>query len=234
MTINPYIDPNWAWFANFAILFCVFLVIIFSGVFIGHAYRQIRLSDRYWAIVFAPLALALWAGAAIATSLSIKLQIYWFLPFALAPILLGTAASFSRVGARLLAETPTHWMIALQSYRVLGALFLFPYMAQGVLTPGFAWPAGVGDVITGVAAPFVALCVLRDPQRWRGLFYAWTFFGIADLIVAPLSAVIFGFGAEGRQLTFAVTAIPLFLGPPFGILIHILTWRSFELRRKAA
>jgi len=91
----------------------------------------------------------------------------------------------------------------------------------------------VGDVITGLAAPFVAWAVMRDAQRQRWAFYGWTLFGIADLIVAPLSAALFGFSARDENLTFAITAIPLFLGPPFGIVIHIMTWRSFALRRTA-
>ncbi|MEM6492459.1 MAG: hypothetical protein AAF684_11245 [Pseudomonadota bacterium] len=160
------------------------------------------------------------------------LDIRWFLPFALIPITLGLAASFTRVGAAILERIPTHWMVALQTYRAVGAIFLVPYMTQGVLTPGFAWPAGVGDVLTGLAAPLIAWGVLKDPERWRFAFYAWTVFGVLDLIVAPASAVMFGFGAEDRQLSFAVTAIPLFLGPPFGIVIHLWTWRSFELRRR--
>jgi hypothetical protein len=42
-------------------------------------------------------------------------------------------------------------------------------------------PAGVGDVIVGLTAPAVAVAVVGW-SRWA--YYAWTFFGIADLVVA--------------------------------------------------
>ncbi|KIT16968.1 hypothetical protein [Jannaschia aquimarina] len=229
MTINEFLTTGQAWWVTFLILGCVILVVSATSAFVGWAVRDG--ADRRALILF-PAIFVLWGGGALATSLTLVLEFTWFLPFALFPIILGSAMSFLPVVAGVLARVPVHWMIGLQTYRVLGGLFLYPYMAEGILTPGFSWPAGVGDVLTGLAAPFVAIAVLRDPEGARRIFYAWTAFGILDLIVAPLSAAIWSFGVGGQDMTFAVTAIPLFLGPPFGILIHIMTWRAFELQRR--
>jgi hypothetical protein len=232
MLINQYLDTAQAWWVTFLILGTVLLVVSASSMFVGWAVRDAGPASKRQALLLFPLIFTLWGGGALASSLTLVLEFTWFLPFALFPIVLGTAISFLPIVARVLLHTPVHWMVVLQTYRIVGGIFLYPFMTQGILTPGFAWPAGVGDVLTGLAAPLVAWAVLHQTPRARALFYGWTIFGIADLIVAPLSAAIWSFGVDGRDMSFAVTAIPLFLGPPFGILIHIMTWRAFELQRK--
>jgi hypothetical protein len=233
MLINQYLSTPQAWWVTFLIVGTVLLVVSASSMFVGWAVRDAGPSSKRHALLLFPAIFTLWGGGALATSLTIILEFTWFLPFSLIPIFVGTAMSYLPVVAKVLAHTPVHWMIVLQTYRIVGGLFLYPFMTYGILTPGFAWPAGVGDVLTGLAAPFVAWAVFNNTTQSRALFYGWTIFGIADLIVAPLSAAIWGFGVGGRDMSFAVTAIPLFLGPPFGILIHIMTWRAYELQRRA-
>jgi len=36
------------------------------------------------------------------------------------------------------------WLIAIQTYRVAGIMFVFPFLTYGILPAGFGWPAGVG------------------------------------------------------------------------------------------
>jgi hypothetical protein len=76
----------------------------------------------------------------------------------------------------------------------------------------------------------VAIAVARRGRHAKAAFWAWSAFGILDLIVAPTAAAIFGFEAAGQTPGFPITTIPLFFGPPFGILIHIVTLRAFALR----
>ncbi len=175
--------------------------------------------------------IALWFGAALATSQAGPLNFRDIAFFALIPIIGGTLLSFTKVVGDLIRAIPTHWLITLQFYRVLGFLFLFPYMTEGLVTRGFAYPAGYGDILTGVFALPVAWLVLRGGERYKWLFVAWTAFGILDLIVAPASAAIFNFETAGYVPMFPITLIPLFFGPPFGILIHIITLRNFWLRQ---
>ncbi|GFE67006.1 hypothetical protein [Litoreibacter roseus] len=234
MLINEYLSTTQAWWVTFVILGTVLLVVSATSMFVGWAVRDAGSHGDRRALLVFPTIFVLWGGGALTTSLTLVLEFTWFLPFALFPILLGTAMSFLPVIAGVLARVPVHWMVGLQTYRIVGAVFLYPFMTSGILTPGFSWPAGVGDVMTGMAAPFIAWAILQDSQKWRWVFYGWTVFGIADLIVAPLSAAIWSFGVGGQDMTFAVTAIPLFLGPPFGILIHIMTWRAFEIQRQDA
>ena len=54
----------------------------------------------------------------------------------------------------------------MQSWRVIGVMFLALY-AFGLLPGLFAWPAGVGDAIVGLSAPFVLRAIVRGEPTWR-------------------------------------------------------------------
>jgi len=61
----------------------------------------------------------------------------------------------------------SNWLVGVQLYRVLGVIFLILY-AGGHLPGLFALPAGLGDTLVGILAPFVAVTlhvrrnILRD------------------------------------------------------------------------
>lgn len=233
MPLDTALSTTQAWWVTFLVLGTVVLVAAVTSTLVSRATLAApRGSLRPLAVH--PTVLTLWAGVALATSFSVDLGFVWFLPFALVPIAAGTAATWLPAVAATLSRISVPWLVGLQTYRVVGAIFLYPYMTEGILTGGFAWPAGVGDVLTGLAAPLVAVAVARDPVGSRRLFLGWTAFGILDLVVAPTSAALFGFGVDGGDPGFPVTAIPLFLGPPFGILIHVVTWRAFHLQHVTA
>ena len=206
-------------------------VLMACGAFVGYAAAQLRsgtpkLARRQWYLL---ALVAAWFGVSLATSTAGLISFGLVVPFVLLPVVGGTLLSFTPRLTALIGAVPTRWLILLQTYRVAGGVFIYPYLAEGVLTRGFALNAGIGDVITGVLAVPVAWLVWRIGARSRGVFYAWTAFGVLDLVVAPASAAYFGFTASGAQPDFPITIIPLFFGPPFGILIHIITMRSFYL-----
>ena len=87
--------------------------------------------------------------------------------------------------------------------------------------------------LTGLFAIPVAYLLMRQPGRWRWLFYGWTAFGILDLLNAFVVAGTAGFSNPGILPEFPITTIPLFFGPPFGILIHLITLRNYNLRNRA-
>ncbi|MGL5852175.1 MAG: hypothetical protein ACRCZD_15455, partial [Phycicoccus sp.] len=180
--------------------------------------------------------IAAWFGFAVAVATSGPLDFALVLPSAIIPIVAGTALTFVPSVAALLKAIPVHRLVYLQFYRVLGFLFIVPYLTSGLLTQGFALNAGIGDILTGVFAVPVAWLVARGGRRYTWLFVAWTAFGILDLIVAPSSAAIFGFETAGSDASvgFPITLIPMFFGPPFGILIHVVTLRAFWLQHRGA
>lgn len=210
-------------------------VLLACGAFLGHAVATLRAAHAtgptgrsQWYLLG---LIAVWFAAALATSTAGFISFALVLPFTLVPIVLGTLLSFTPWVEGLIGAIPTHWLIFLQAYRVAGGLFIFPYLAEGVLTRGFALSAGIGDVITGVLALPVAWLVLRGGGRHKRLFVSWTAFGVLDLVVAPASAAYFGFASSGAQPGFPITIVPLFFGPPFGVLIHVITARNFWLRQ---
>lgn len=207
------------------------------GAFIGYATAKIEFDQaslfRYglpWALF---LLFSVWFAAAMATSTAGLISPELVLLFSLFPIVFGLILSFVPPINTLLREIPTHWLIGLQAYRAGGFIFIIPFMTAGALTPGFAWPAGIGDVLTGLLAIPAAWAVYRYGANARWGFLAWTTFGIGDLILAFVTANIFGFNMEGVAPNFPITLIPLFIGPPFGILIHLITVRNFNLRHAA-
>jgi hypothetical protein len=111
-----------------------------------------------------------------------------------------------------------HLLVAMQSWRVLGGVFLV-LMAYGILPGSFAWPAGLGDVAIGVAAPFVLLALLRDTGfARRKRFLVWNLLGLFDFVVAigagTLSSGMFQ-GLTGPISAAPVNAWPLNMIPGF-------------------
>ena len=102
----------------------------------------------------------------------------------LLPILIGAVMIWRWEAAkRVLHAVPQHWLVGVQVFRALGAIFLI-LSATGTLPRLFALPAGVGDILVGLSAPVVGLAYARAPQKAAGLIAAWNVLGLLDLIDA--------------------------------------------------
>jgi len=100
----------------------------------------------------------------------------------------------------------------LQAWRVVGFAFL-PLYFFGVLPGLFAWPAGVGDVLVGLSAPWVVFALLRDPAFAASrAFVVWNVLGLADFAVAGATAVLAS-GAIPGLVAGGVTSAPMELWP---------------------
>jgi hypothetical protein len=115
---------------------------------------------------------------------------------------------------RLNRSLPVWWLLAWQTGRLVGWLFLV-YWHHGYLPAGFALPAGLGDLYMGVTAPFVAVYAGRRRPNWRTLAVLWNLLGLLDFAVAVSFAI-----ASGTKLTYPLILIPGFL-VPMAILAHI-------------
>ena len=83
------------------------------------------------------------------------------------PILIGSWLLWrSPAVSRIIDAVPQPWIVAVQLYRALGVIFLIFY-ANGRMPGLFAWPAGVGDIIVGLAAPIGAGLRTRPTQKRR-------------------------------------------------------------------
>lgn len=171
-----------------------------------------------------------WAVAACSVAAFVPLSFPVFLPMALVPITLGTLAVMRPPLSEVLSQIRLAPLIAAQFYRNAGAIFLYLYYTTGSLSWGFARNAGWGDVATGVLALPVAWLVWKRAPYASMAVIGWCSLGIADLIVAPMSALYFG---VEQLVQFPINTVPLFLGPPLGIFLQIVVLRAWWLQRKA-
>ena len=143
-----------------------------------------------------------------------------FGPVAALVALLFTSKTVGKINRAM----PPDWLIWAQTYRIAGWMFLYPFLYYGVIPAGFAVPAALGDFLTGALAPGVALGVSR--RRQFGWAIAWNIFGVLDLIAAPVAALLSG--ARIIDL-YPLVLVPLFIGPPLGILTHVYSLRNLAV-----
>lgn len=149
------------------------------------------------------------------------------LPAILGPILAGWFL-VARSLRSAVEAVPQEALLAAQTPRVLGGVFL-ALAAMGALPPHFALPAGIGDVLVGALAPFVAWAYRSNPGRGRRLAVGFNLLGLADFALA----VGIGFSAAPSPFRLLQTApstelmtvlplvlVPVFLVPLFAV-IHL-------------
>ncbi|HEV2357054.1 MAG TPA: hypothetical protein VGZ23_05520 [bacterium] len=125
----------------------------------------------------------------------------------IATLAIGYLFLLSQTFRGIIAGIPQHWLIGIQTFRILGGVFLVRYI-QGQLPGVFAIPAGIGDVLTGVLAPLVAYWWYAGKPYARGAAIAWNLFGVADLVNA------FALGAlTGGGIVFPTVLIPVYAVP---------------------
>lgn len=120
-------------------------------------------------------------------------------------------------------------LTGLQAWRILGGLFLAVY-AFGHLPGLFAWPAGLGDMAVGLAAPFAAAALRHAPGLLTSArFRLFHYLGLFDFVIA-ISVGIAARGTidglVGPVTTAAMGQVPLVLIPtlavPAFIVLHLI------------
>jgi hypothetical protein len=190
------------------------------------------------------IVLALWA---IATTVLARRGFFQPLAGARVPpvganlivVLLALALSLRASGSlrRLLRNQAN--LIRLHLWRLEGLVFLV-LMLQGRVPALWALPAGLGDVLVGATAPWVARGLEHPGGRRRAI--AWTLFGMADLVVAVALGVMTNPGPtqvfypipNAELLTqYPLALVPAFL-VPLAFTLHVVsllqllrgTWRG--------
>jgi hypothetical protein len=117
-------------------------------------------------------------------------------------------------------------LIRLHVWRLVGIVFLL-MMVSGEVPALWALPAGIGDILVGVTAPWVASDV--ETRRGRRRAVIWNLFGMADLVVAVLLGVMTSPGptrvfqtAPTSELMahFPLALVPTFL-VPLAFVLHV-------------
>jgi hypothetical protein len=176
------------------------------------------------------ILLAGWAAAVAAASLTgLLAQIYQ--PFigaiVAATIILPTLFYFASPAMQVLMDRIGHSRILqFHIWRIPAGLLFFWYGARGELPTPFWLLAGVGDLIAGSYAMFLAV----RPERHRD-YLGFHLFGFADFIVAVGTGLTFTLLMDERMA--AITTLPLALIPLFGVGISGVTHLiAFDMLRK--
>jgi hypothetical protein len=131
------------------------------------------------------------------------------------------------------------WLVGLQFFRAIGALFLLE-MVRGYIPGIFAYPAGIGDILVAVVALAVLVRYLGSPPIPGGAVTLVIIVGVTDF----LSAFFFGFfssktplqlffpAVANNVIVFPTGLIPLFL-VPYAIFFHVLSGLNYVMHEKA-
>ncbi len=159
---------------------------------------------------------------------------------ALLPVVVGLWLIFrSQAMAKVADATPLPWLVGVQFYRVIGALFLVMW-GLGQLPWQFALPAGAGDVLVGVLAIPVAWAAAKGSKASRTAAYWWNVLGIADFVVAmttgfltsPTRFQLLAINHPNLLVSrFPLVMIPAFMVPLSSIMHGICLWKLHRLAR---
>jgi hypothetical protein len=159
----------------------------------------------------------------------------------LTPIVVGVLAFLTwPLIRRIVASVSSAWLVGVQFYRVLGVIFVVLYAGRHL--PGiFALPAGVGDTLVGILAPFVAASFARSPEASANRVRLWNLLGIADLVIAltlgfltspsPLQMIAFD-RPSGLIAMFPLALIPVY-AVPLSLLLHFASLQKLRQREKS-
>jgi len=164
-----------------------------------------------------------------------------WLPLAIfLPVLIGAPLLLSskRIG-KVLDAMPATWLVALQSYRVFGSFALAAWL-RGAMPGAFAFPAGIGDVLTGVLALPAAMALAAGTAEGRKAAIVWNIIGLADFAIAiamgmitspgPLQLIVPNVPSIGAGV-YPDVLTPAFVVPS-SILLHALSLRQLMRRRR--
>jgi hypothetical protein len=159
----------------------------------------------------------------------------------LLPILIGALMIWrSETAKRVLHAVPQQWLVGVQFFRALGAIFLILY-AAGKLPGLFAWPSAVGDIAIGLSAPVVGLAYAQAPHKAAGFVAAWNVLGLLDLIDALGLGFLTApsrFALEIQPTSDLMTVLPLVLVPvylvPLFFVLHLASLAKLGRETRAS
>lgn len=194
-----------------------------------------------------PLAIFAWLGTTAALAQSGFLAVWDAKPphFPLVPLVaLGAVVVIQRSATlgRLLGDTPLHWPVAMQTFRIGVELAFWGLFAAGGAPSQVTFEGRNFDVLVGLSAPLVAWAIDRLNLSPR-IVIGWNVVGLAILsntIFTTLTSLPGPAHLDWRGAPFTAFGywpfvwIPAFLAP-LAIFLHIFSIRQnlAELRRFA-
>ena len=135
---------------------------------------------------------------------------------------------------RVLDKIPPHWIIGLQSFRIIVELLLWKQFLMGITPIQMTFEGQNFDVLVGLTAPLMAYLYRGNPGKYRKAAIAWNIAGLG-LLMNILVVAILSFPTKIRYFmnepanTF-VTEFPGVLLPAFLVMIAY-TMHYFSLKQ---
>jgi hypothetical protein len=223
--------------APLAVLILAPTVAVVAAMFIVMWLERTSTRDA-WIAVVGGIFLSAWAAVSVvlsARNVFVQPDVRTTPPVGIALIVTLAALTVFLVASRSLRGLLSNQknLIRLNMWRLVGAVFLL-LMFNGQVPALWAWPAGVGDIIVGAAAPWVASGLDAPGGRRRAIIF--NLFGVADLIVAiglgittnPGPAQLFHTTPTAELMTrFPMALVPTFL-VPLAFMLHMVSlWQLF-------
>lgn len=149
-------------------------------------------------------------------------------PYALMPLLGGAFLLWSlgrltTTGRAILGALNQSQLMGIQTFRLMGGLFLIGWL-MGDLPWQFALPAGIGDIMAGVAAIQAIRALNRQDANAEKLVRRASIIGLLDFAVAVSLGIATSAGAlqiMAFETPNTINAYPLALFPEFFVPIFI-------------
>ena len=172
-----------------------------------------------WSAAMVPLAKA----GILMPPASVFAPPYAIMPLIGGALLLWALGRFTATGRQLLEGLSQRYLIAIQGFRVMGAIFLIGWFT-GDIPWQFALPAGVGDIWAGLAA-FQALRAVNEQRpEANSLVMRANIIGLLDFAVAVVTGLMTTEGflhVLSPEKSNIINLYPLALFPAFFVPIFI-------------
>ena len=157
--------------------------------------------------------------------------------------LFGLAYALSARFRSFVLSLDLRMLTAAQSWRVIGGMFVFLWALD--LRPAlFAFPAGLGDVVVGIAAVFVLRAMIDETPGWRRKVLLLNLAGLLDFAGALATGILTSksslglLAGENAEHWASMDSMPLSLIPTFAvplwIILHLISLLQLrELGRRA-
>jgi hypothetical protein len=150
------------------------------------------------------------------------------------PVLLGLFALTVKSVRNILDVTPLSLMVGVQTFRLMGIMFLF--VAAEELGPKEFISSGYGDIATGVLALIAGLMLHKKVGGAKLAAWIFTLVGLFDLLnVSRILLTYYPSWFDGIPSTAGAGEFPLILVvaivAPIALLLHIYAIRSLLLEK---